>query len=65
AGGGYSPGLISATGRYIDLLLAARTDDALAALDLREVVARLDSEDVHLYEPYEHVHRNNVAAVRA
>jgi cyclase len=60
AAGGYSAGLIDATERYIDLLL----DPACADLTLREVVAALDGgDDVRYFEPYEAVHRSNVAAV--
>jgi cyclase len=60
AAGGYSDGLIGATQRYIDLLL----DPACADLTLREVVAALDGgDDVRYFEPYEAVHRSNVAAV--
>jgi cyclase len=60
AGGGYSPGLIDATERYIDLLL---DDGGTAPRSLRDVVDALASDDVHYYEPYERVHRQNVAAV--
>jgi glyoxylase-like metal-dependent hydrolase (beta-lactamase superfamily II) len=60
ASGGYSPGLIDATERYIDLLLAAETP-----LSLDEVVERLRSDDVHYYEPYERVHRHNLELIRA
>jgi glyoxylase-like metal-dependent hydrolase (beta-lactamase superfamily II) len=64
AAGGYTTGLIAATERYIDFLLRTREDPALAELTLREVVATLESDDVHYYEPYERVHRGNVEAVR-
>jgi cyclase len=63
AAGGYSEGLIEAAERYIGLLLRTRDDPALARLSLHEVVAVLDSDDVHYYEPYELVHRRNVDAV--
>jgi glyoxylase-like metal-dependent hydrolase (beta-lactamase superfamily II) len=63
AAGGYSDGLIEATGEYLDLLLRTREDEALAALTLREVVAMLANDDVHYYAPYERVHRGNIAAV--
>ncbi|MGZ4291619.1 MAG: MBL fold metallo-hydrolase [Gaiellaceae bacterium] len=63
AAGGYSDGLIAATGRYIDFLLRARTDPTLTELPLREIVAALGNGDMHYYAPYEDVHRNNVDAV--
>jgi glyoxylase-like metal-dependent hydrolase (beta-lactamase superfamily II) len=64
AAGGYSDGLIGATERYIDLLLRSAEDPALAELTLREVVPALDGgDDVRYFEPYEAVHRSNVAAV--
>jgi cyclase len=56
--GGYSDGLIDATQRYIDLLLDAPPPS------LRDVVDLLGSDDVHYYEPYERVHRNNLELVR-
>jgi len=60
AAGGYSDGLIGATQRYIEVLL----DPKLGDLTLREVVIALDGgDDVRYFEPYEAVHRNNVAAV--
>jgi glyoxylase-like metal-dependent hydrolase (beta-lactamase superfamily II) len=61
--GGYSAGLIDATGRYIDLLLQGRSDAAAAQLTLEEVLAMLGSGDVHYYAPYERVHRRNVQTV--
>jgi cyclase len=61
AGGGYSPGLIDATERYIDLLL----EDGGVPRSLRDVVDVLGSDDVHYFEPYERVHRQNVEAVSA
>jgi glyoxylase-like metal-dependent hydrolase (beta-lactamase superfamily II) len=65
AAGGYSAGLIAATEQYIDLLLRAAGEAALAEPTLREIVTALGNDDVHYYAPYEAVHRNNLAAVRA
>lgn len=59
ADGGYSPGLIDATQRYIDLLL-----DGPPPL-LRDVVDLLGGSDVRYYEPYERVHRHNIELVQA
>ena len=59
ASGGYTDGLIDATQRYIDLLLDG------APLSLREVVDMIGSDDLHYFEPYERVHRQNVELVRA
>ncbi len=63
AAGGYPRELIDATERYIDFLLRARDDAALAATPLRELVPGLGGGCVY-YPPYEEVHRRNVAAVR-
>jgi len=65
ASGGYSAGLIDATQWYIDFLLRSREDASLAELDLREVVTACGNADVHYFAPYEQVHRENVASVRA
>ena len=59
--GGYGPGLIEATIRYIERLLRSRMDPALRALDLREFVAEeLARGDINYFAPYEAVHRRNL-----
>jgi cyclase len=66
ASGGYTAELIEAGERYLDTLLRARTDERLGTLSLRDLVdGELRSPAVHYFEPYEEVHRQNVAAVRA
>ncbi|WP_445678359.1 MBL fold metallo-hydrolase [Radicibacter daui] len=65
AAGGYGPGFISATQRYVERLDLARTDDALASLSLKDFAADLFADgDLSWFEPYEAVHRANVEAVR-
>lgn len=64
AAGGYSSGLIDATGRYIDLLLRARDDGAAARRTLAELMPEL-GPDCRYFAPYEEVHRRNVEAVLA
>lgn len=64
AAGGYGPGLIDATRRYVERLLAARSDPALAAAPLATYVAEaLARGDVAAFAPYEAVHAANVARV--
>lgn len=64
AAGGYGPGLIDATRTYVERLLAARTDPALAAAPLATFIAEaLDRGDVEPFAPYEAVHAANVARV--
>lgn len=64
AGGGYRPSLISATQRYVMRLLACRTDPGLRQQDLATFVAdELRSGAITYFPAYEHVHRDNVAAV--
>ena len=66
ASGGYTAELIEAGERYLDVLLRARTDECLGDLSLRDVIdTELRSAAVHYFEPYEEVHRQNIAAVRA
>ncbi len=63
AAGGYDPGLIGATERYVAALLAARTDPALAALDLRAFIPDdFAAGTLGYFAPYEAVHRHNLAA---
>lgn len=65
AAGGYGPGFIAATRRYVARLEQARTDDRLATLSLREFAGDLFAEgDLAWFEPYEVVHRANIAAIR-
>jgi glyoxylase-like metal-dependent hydrolase (beta-lactamase superfamily II)/ketosteroid isomerase-like protein len=65
-GGGYSAGLISATEQYIGVLRRMSDDPGLRELSLREVVAEpLEAGWINYYEPYEEVHRENVATVLA
>jgi glyoxylase-like metal-dependent hydrolase (beta-lactamase superfamily II) len=66
AGGGYGPGLLSATQTYIRFLQRCRNEPELRELPLREVVAdALLSGDLRYFEPYEAVHRHNLATVLA
>ena len=64
AAGGYGEGLIQATRRYIGDLLRVPAEPALADLDLRGFVAdSLEAGWLSYYEPYERVHRSNLAKV--
>ncbi|HEX8752662.1 MAG TPA: MBL fold metallo-hydrolase [Solirubrobacterales bacterium] len=64
AGGGYGAGLIGATQDYIRLLLRSREEPALREAPLRDLLREhLDSGDLRYFEPYEQVHRHNLAAV--
>jgi cyclase len=64
AASGYGEGLILATQRYIRDLLRVGDEPAMADLGLRAFVAQsLAAGWVTYFEPYERVHRNNVAAV--
>ncbi len=66
AGQGYDRGLIDATRIYIERLLRVGEDDRLAALSLSEFLPEpLADGSVTLFEPYEAVHRGNVAKVLA
>jgi glyoxylase-like metal-dependent hydrolase (beta-lactamase superfamily II) len=66
AGGGYSEGLISATERYIDVLRRIPDEPELRQLSLRELMAEpLEAGWINYFEPYEEVHRGNVATVLA
>lgn len=61
---GYGDGLIVATMRYIRDLLCVNDQPALATLDLRSFVAHsLAAGWLTYHEPYERVHRSNVAEV--
>lgn len=64
AAGGYGPGLIDATERYVRHLIRCRSEPELRCLDLRTVAARdLAAANIVYFEPYEAVHRRNVEAV--
>ena len=66
AGAGYDGGLIDATRIYVERLLAAATDERWAALPLQAFVAEpLAKGSIAYFEPYEAVHRSNVAKVQA
>ncbi len=64
--GGYGPGLLTATADYIRFLQRSRSEPALRELPLREAIAdALAAGDLRYFEPYEAVHRENVAKVAA
>lgn len=64
AAGGYGPGFIDATGRYVAKLLKCRDDPALAAAPLRDWIAEdVAAGSVNWFPPYEEVHRRNVENV--
>jgi glyoxylase-like metal-dependent hydrolase (beta-lactamase superfamily II) len=63
AAGGYPPELIDATESYIHFLLRAAADSDATSRPLRTVVADLaGAEALRYFEPYEAVHRHNLAA---
>ena len=65
-GGGYPAGLISATEQYLDVLRRIPEEPRLRELSLSEVVAEpLEAGWITYFEPYEEVHRENVATVLA
>lgn len=65
ARGGYDPRLIAATRRYVERLLRARGDDALAAEPLSAWIADdVAAGILHPIEAYNAVHRHNADAVR-
>ncbi len=66
AGGGYGPGLLGATQDYIRFLQRCEAEPELRQMPLREVLAAaIAAGDVIYYEPYEDVHRENIATVLA
>ena len=66
AAGGYPPGFNDATRSYIRLLRRMRSEPELRDLPLRELIAdSLDAGRLTYFEPYEAVHRQNVATVLA
>jgi glyoxylase-like metal-dependent hydrolase (beta-lactamase superfamily II) len=66
ASGGYAPGLVDATSRYTERLLAARDNPEAAALTLREFVRpELEAGWITYLPAYEAVHVENLQAVGA
>jgi cyclase len=64
AAGGYGPGLLTATQEYIRLLRRMRNEPELRDLTLADLLApQLARGEVRYFEPYERVHRENVATV--
>jgi cyclase len=64
SGGGYGPGLITATQAYIRLLRRMPDEPGLRGLSLRDLLAaQIEAGDVHWFESYERVHRENVRTV--
>jgi glyoxylase-like metal-dependent hydrolase (beta-lactamase superfamily II) len=64
AGGGYAPSLIGANRSYLTRLLDRDERQLAAATSLRDFIADdIDSSVLIYFEPYEMVHRENVAAV--
>ncbi|MDQ0510228.1 MBL fold metallo-hydrolase [Ancylobacter amanitiformis] len=66
AAGGYGPGLIEATIRYVEKLMRLKDEPALADEDLRTFAgADFASGTLTYFAPYEEVHANNVKKVLA
>jgi len=66
AAGGYGTDLIDATRRYVEILKLCRSDAALAAAPVRDLLAPdLASGAILWFEPYADVHAHNLAAVLA
>jgi glyoxylase-like metal-dependent hydrolase (beta-lactamase superfamily II) len=64
AAGGYDPGFIDATIRYVEKLLRCRNDPGLASAPLRDWIADdIAAGLVNYFPPYEEVHRRNVEPV--
>ena len=64
--GGYGPGLVGATKRYVEKLLRARGEPALAAQTLQDFIAEdLAAGTISYFAPYEAVHRQNIEKVAA
>lgn len=65
ASGGYETSLISANRAYLQRLLTRIDDPALDTEPLKDFVApEMADESILYFEPYEDVHRTNIAAVR-
>jgi glyoxylase-like metal-dependent hydrolase (beta-lactamase superfamily II) len=66
AAGGYDPGLIAATRDYIRVLQRCLAEPRLREAPLVELLApSLEAGWVRYFEPYEAVHRHNIATVLA
>jgi cyclase len=66
AAGGYGQGAIRATQDYIRLLQRMPEEPELREVPLQELLApQLAAGDLHYFEPYERVHRENVRTVLA
>jgi cyclase len=66
AAGGYAPGFIDATIRYVEKLLRCRDEPGLATSPLGDWIAEDASAGlVNFFQPYEEVHRRNVERVLA
>ena len=64
AKGGYDKTLIRATQQYIRMLKRMAAEPELREQDLRHIIAGpLEAGWVHYFEPYENVHKSNVAMV--
>lgn len=64
ASGGYSRGFIRATQQYVRALIRCKTEPALRDLPLRELIrGPLETGWLTYYEPYEEIHRENLAKV--
>jgi glyoxylase-like metal-dependent hydrolase (beta-lactamase superfamily II) len=64
--GGYGAGLISATRLYVERLLRVADDAHLAELGIRDFLPEpLADGSIEYFEPYEAVHRGNIADVLA
>lgn len=65
ATGGYEPSLIDANRSYLERLSASAQDATLDTIPLRDFVADdIVQGRIVYFEPYEEVHRSNIAAVR-
>jgi glyoxylase-like metal-dependent hydrolase (beta-lactamase superfamily II) len=66
ASGGYGPGLLRATEDYIHFLQRCAAEAEMRELPLREVLATaINAGEVIYFEPYEDVHRENLATILA
>ena len=66
AAGGYGKSLIPATQVYVRKLMRAAREPDLRSLTLREFVAPLIADgSVTYFEPYEAVHKGNIASMLA
>jgi len=66
AAGGYGTNLIGATKNYVEILKRCRSDGALAATPVRDLLAPdLATGAILWFEPYADVHASNLAAVLA